>query len=188
MAKQLSEMSLQELWHLFPIFLTQHNDEWDTWYEDEAALLSSVLPLIEVVRISHIGSTAIKSIMAKPIVDILVEVCCECDMHEIGTLLCSSGYRCMCEEENRISFNKGYTENGFSQKVFHIHLRFAGDNDELYFRDYMNESQLPAKQYETLKLSLAKKFKHNRDAYTLGKTDFIREQTEKAKIKYGRRY
>ena len=28
---------------------------------------------------------------------------------------------------------------GFADKVYHIHLRYAGDNNELYFRDYLNE-------------------------------------------------
>ena len=23
--------------------------------------------------------------------------------------------------------------------MYHVHLRYAGDNDELYFRDYLNE-------------------------------------------------
>ena len=35
MSKKLDEMSLEELWEIFPIFLVEHNDEWETWYEDE---------------------------------------------------------------------------------------------------------------------------------------------------------
>lgn len=72
MRKKLSEMSLEELWQLFPIFLKEHQDCWKEWYLEEENLLKKVLPLIE--RISHIGSTAISSIWAKPIIDILVEV------------------------------------------------------------------------------------------------------------------
>ena len=45
-----------------------------------------------------------------------------------------------------------------------------------------------AEQYEALKLSLWKKFEHNRDGYTVAKTDFIAEQTRKAKALYGRKY
>ena len=72
--------------------------------------------------------------------------------------------------------------------MFHLHLRHAGDNDELYFRDYLNDNPLLAKQYEALKRSLWKRFEHDRDGYTLAKTSFIMEQTEKAKRCYGRRY
>lgn len=69
MGKKFSEMTLEELWQLFPIILTEHRDEWADWFEEEKGLLSSFLP--DNVIISHIGSTAIKGIWAKPIVDIL---------------------------------------------------------------------------------------------------------------------
>ena len=29
MGKELSEMTLEELWDLFPIFLVQHDDQWN---------------------------------------------------------------------------------------------------------------------------------------------------------------
>ena len=56
----------------------------------------------------------------------------------------------MSAETNRISLNRGYTENGFADKVYHIHLRYIGDNAELYFRDYLNEHSDVAKEYEAL--------------------------------------
>ncbi len=72
--------------------------------------------------------------------------------------------------------------------MFHLHLRYVGDNDELYFRDYLNDNPLLAKQYEELKLSLWKKFEHDRDGYTLAKACFVAEQTAKAKKNYGNKY
>lgn len=41
-----------------------------------------------------------------------------------------NGFIIMSSEGNRISLNKGYTVNGFADKVYHIHLRYTGDNDE----------------------------------------------------------
>ena len=69
--KKLSEMNLEELWQLFPIFLTEHQDCWKDWYVEEASLLGRILP--QTVKINHVGSTAIPSIQAKPIIDILAE-------------------------------------------------------------------------------------------------------------------
>nr|MBP8868749.1 GrpB family protein [Enterocloster sp.] len=97
-------------------------------------------------------------------------------------VLTRHGYICMSERDNRKSFNKGYTENGFAEKVFHLHLRYYGDHDELYFRDYLKGNPAAAKEYEALKLSLWKKYEHNRDAYTDAKSEFVKECTEKAKL------
>ena len=94
----------------------------------------------------------------------------------------------MSEDLNRISLNKGYTEQGFAKRVFHLHLRIKGDNDELYFRDYLREYEKIAKEYESLKLSLWKEFEYNRDGYTNAKTDFIKKYTQIARKKYGERY
>ena len=94
----------------------------------------------------------------------------------------------MSETSDRISFNKGYTEKGFAEKVFHLHLRYIGDNDELYFRDYLIEHTNIAIEYGRIKLKLWKKYEFNRDGYTNSKTGFIQKYTEKAKLKYGDRY
>ena len=72
--------------------------------------------------------------------------------------------------------------------VYHIHLRYTGDNDELYFRDYLNEHPDVAKEYEALKLRLWKQYEHNRDAYTDAKTGFISKWTAEARKEYGDRY
>lgn len=179
-------MSLEELWQLFPIFLTKHRNYWKTWFTDEKVVLEGIIP--QAVRIEHIGSTAIDSIWAKPIIDILIEVSTECDLTSIKDLLLKHGYICMSHNADRFSFNKGYTENGFSEKVFHLHLRHAGDNDELYFRDYLMEFPDVARKYEKMKLTLWKKFEHDRDGYTHAKTEFIRKFTNEAKLKYGNKY
>jgi GrpB-like predicted nucleotidyltransferase (UPF0157 family) len=186
MGKKLSEMTLEELWQLFPIFLQEHQGCWNEWYCEEEKFLKNALSLEE--KISHIGSTAIPSIWAKPIVDILVEIPQRGNLLDYKDLITNRGYICMSQEENRLSFNKGYTDDGFAERVFHLHLRCAGDNDELYFRDYLIEHLDVAKEYEALKLKLWKKYEHNRDAYTNAKTEFVKKYTEKAKVVYGNRY
>ena len=186
MEKKLKEMTLEELWHLFPIYLVEHQPCWKEWYNEEEKLLERVLTKNE--RINHIGSTAITSISAKPIIDILLEIPKESDLLYYKDLIIKSGYICMSQSKNRISFNKGYTENGFADRVFHLHLRYVGDNDELYFRDYLIEHHDIAKEYEILKLSLWKKYEHNRDAYTNAKTEFVQEYTKKARNLYGNKY
>lgn len=187
MNKSLSEMTLEELWELFPIILSEHKSCWKDWYDEEKQEIADIL-CDNDFRIHHIGSTAIDHIWAKPIVDILIEIPKSISMEDIKEKLVNNGYICMSEEENRKSFNKGYTDKGFADRVFHIHLRYDGDNDELYFRDYMNSHPELAKEYEELKISLWKKYEHNRDAYTDAKSAFVKRYTKCAKADYGNQY
>jgi GrpB-like predicted nucleotidyltransferase (UPF0157 family) len=183
----LSELSLEALWELFPILLTEHKSCWGDWYEEEQQRIRRILHKYDL-RIHHIGSTAVKHLWAKPIVDILMELSEYSSITDIKEQLVKGGYLCMSEEENRVSLNRGYTDTGFAERVFHVHVRFAGDNDELYFRDFLRSHPSVAKEYEALKISLWKKYEHNRDAYTNAKSEFIRKYTELAKAEYGNRY
>ena len=185
---KLSEITLEELWELFPIFLVPYDGKWNEYYNEMENSIKRLLSDYPVDRISHIGSTAIHNIWAKNIVDVMVEIPQSVDMKEIARVLEQNGFIRMSDEANRISLNMGYTENGFADKVYHIHLRYAGDNAELYFRDYLNEHPDVAKEYETSKLQLWKQYEHNRDAYTDAKTDFISKWTAVARKDYGNRY
>ena len=118
----------------------------------------------------------------------MIEIPESIDMKDVAWILEQNGFTIMSSGTNRISLNKGYTENGFADKVYHIHLRYTGDNDELYFRDYLNENPDVAKEYESMKLRLWKQYEHNRDAYTDAKTDFISTWTAEARKEYGDRY
>ncbi len=187
MEKLLSEMALDELWELFPIILSEHKAYWNDWYVEEEKRIKKLL-LIDDARIYHIGSTAINDIWAKPIIDILLEIPAAVSMEMVKNRLIDHGYICMSESDCRKSFNRGYTNEGFAERVFHLHLRYRGDNDELYFRDYLNDNPDVAKEYEVLKLSLWKKYEHNRDAYTDAKNEFVKEYTIKAKEEYDNCY
>lgn len=177
MSKPLTDMSLEELWELFPIELVEHRDCWDDWYREEASALDGILPPDLPRAIHHVGSTAIDGIWAKPIVDILVELPDDAAIEFAQERLAVHGYLVMADRD----LNKGYTPEGFAERVFHIHLRVAGDNDELYFRDYLNAHPDVAREYERLKLSLWREFEHDRDGYTAAKTPFVSKYTELAK-------
>lgn len=171
--KRLQDMTLEELWQLFPIDLSAPRPEWPDMAREEIAALSQLLSAF-APAINHIGSTAIPGIVAKPIVDILVEVTPPIDWATIITVMENAGYICMSRSDSRVSFNKGYTPAGYADKVFHIHFHFRGDNDEIRFRDYLTAHPDCAREYERLKLSLLPAYRNDRDGYTAAKSDFIR--------------
>ena len=87
MTKALEDLTLEELWQLFPIFLREHQDEWKGWYAEERLRLLSFLPEHQIVHLSHIGSTSLETIWAKPIVDIMLEIPKVADMVAMRDLL-----------------------------------------------------------------------------------------------------
>ncbi len=191
MKKKLADMTLEELWQLFPIILKEHDPVYFNWYEVESKKLAGLFEEGTVKRISHIGSSAVEGLISKPTVDILLEIDQGEDIKTIAKMLDEAGWTLMSQSSepylNR-SFNKGYTPQGFANEVYHLHVRYYGDWNELYFRDYLISHRQAAKKYAELKLSLMEKYKNNRDGYTDAKTQFIKKYTDKARGEFGGRY
>jgi GrpB-like predicted nucleotidyltransferase (UPF0157 family) len=184
MRKKLSEMSKEELWKLFPIIIREHDPHWSQNFEREKSFLEQLVSSLTPVDIHHIGSTAVPGLKAKPTVDILMEIADETDLERFRDLLTSNGYIFCSKPENpppSMMFMKGYTEKGFADDVYHLHVRYRGDWDELYFRDFLLSHPGVAGEYEELKLELQKRYEYDRDAYTEGKTEFIRRYTLQAR-------
>ncbi|MEA5026930.1 hypothetical protein SDC9_137994 [bioreactor metagenome] len=182
MSKELSEMSNEELWELFPIILSEHKSEWFDEYQREAQYLVENIGKENVIRISHFGSTSVPGLLAKPTIDILLEITelTENNSQAFIDKVISLGYNYTYQPSNplpHMMFMKGYTPRGFEGQVFHLHVRYRGDWDELYFCDYLRKHPEVAKEYGDLKLRLIKDFEHDRDGYTNAKTEFISKYT-----------
>ncbi len=191
MGNELSEMTLEELWKLFPVILKGHNSEYRHWYETEREDIIRHIGYAGIKRINHIGSTAVPGLLAKPTVDILLEIDRGYNMEQLKNILINNKWILMFyqdEPEIQMGFNKGYTPDGFAEKVYHLHVRYSGDWGELYFRDYLIEYSEVAAEYAKLKESLQEKFEHNRDAYSEAKSEFVLACTKKARGCYGNRY
>ncbi len=191
MIEALSEMSLEELWELFPIILKEHNPSYKEWYLVEKDEIVIAVGETNIKRINHIGSSAIKGLVSKPTVDILLEIDCTSDIEQVKHKICNAGWILMSFKDKpdlNMSFNKGYTPDGFAEKVFHLHVKFLGDWNELYFRDYLLIHKEVADDYVKLKLGLIEKYEHDRDEYTNAKTDFIMKYTKMARKEFGNRY
>nr|WP_315024981.1 GrpB family protein [uncultured Aminipila sp.] len=191
MPKELSTMTLEELWELFPITLKEYNNEYPKWYEMEKEKLVENFDDGTIVRINHIGSTAVPGIISKPTIDILMEISFNSNISQITDKLKSMQWGLMNFSEKptfKQTYNKGYTKYGFAEKVYHLHVRYTDNWSELYFRDYLIEHPEVAKEYVDLKRQLKEKYEHNRDAYTNAKEEFVNMYSQKAKLQYGDRY
>jgi GrpB-like predicted nucleotidyltransferase (UPF0157 family) len=158
-----------------------HNPKWrDAFAEEKQHILQAFGD--NVVAIHHIGSTAIPSIYAKPIIDLLVEVKAIAKIDRCNLSMVALGYETMGEFgiPSRRFFRKN---NAAGVRTHHVHA-FEVSNPELEkhlaFRDYMIAHQEDAQQYSELKRELARKYPHDIDSYMDGKDEFIQQMNAKA--------
>lgn len=190
MHKKLDEMTNEELWQLFPIILSEYNPLWPQIYQSEAITLNSLFGNV-IERINHIGSTSVEGLVAKPTIDILLEISHDTDLKWFEQVAKHHGYLVSVHLDNpapHFLLKKGYTEKGFVGQAFHVHVRYFGDYNELYFRDYLREHEEARIAYETLKKELMKKYEHDRDKYTSEKGNLILFYTDLARKNYPNRY
>ncbi len=186
MKKNLYELTKEDWNTLFPIELVEHNPEWKTFYKREKELIICKIGTETIIRIEHFGSSSISHIKSKPYIDILIEIPQKLlfDKRLIANFedLGYSYFKVPAREniEAYMTFGKGYHLDGKKEQIFHIHM-CPKENlmwKQIEFRDYLNSNKERAMQYEELKLNLASKFKNDRGAYVLGKTDFVNETLE----------
>ena len=162
--------------------LTEYQGIWKVEAEQTVAELKSLLHDV-AVDIQHIGSTAIPSIHAKPIIDIAVGVNDLNDIMPYIETLKNRHYIFRGEDvSGQILFVKGDFEK--DTRTHHIHVvKWNGSqwNNYLNFRDYLNTFPEKAKVYDMRKLKLAKQFSLDRNSYTKGKQKLISALLEEAK-------
>lgn len=157
MKKPLEELTLEELWQLFPIILSEYQPVWVERYHTESIKIQKAFPVGTIIRMNHIGSTAVPGLLAKPTIDILMEVAENTDSEEIIQIMQKLEYIYSPQPENpepHMMFMKGYTPEGFKGQAYHVHIRYPDDWNEIYFRDYLKKHPLVAREYEKLKLKL----------------------------------
>ena len=168
------------------IIIVKYDRRWAMLFQQEAMLVEEVLNNNLVTRIEHFGSTAVPNLAAKPIIDLLVGVNSLERAKQIAVApLESLGYAYWQDnpDPRRMFFVKGLPPN--SPRTHHIHM-VEPDSvlwERLLFRDYLRQHSDEANKYARLKRQLARRFTYNREAYTQGKSEYIKSVMDKAKIK-----
>ena len=157
-----------------------HNEEWETSAAETIAELSSILRGV-LIDAQHVGSTAVRGICAKPILDIAVGV------SDFDALL----------PKNSVLEEHGFVFRGQDHpgqylyvcgkddiRTHHIHAVIYSSgiwNDYVDMRDYLNSHEEEAETYSKLKESLARQYPEDRETYTAGKSEMIGEILKKAR-------
>lgn len=169
--------------------LVRYNKDYGKIYNEEKKNLEKIIKG-KYIRIEHVGSTAIKNIISKPIIDILV-VCNDLDdfIKFAKENIKSDIYTIKEEMVREDDFLIRREEDGKVKAFIHVvPVTSKRARNYILFRDYLNENFDEAKRYENLKKSLYEKYKDDRRKYTLGKEDYISDVIKKAeKFYYNKR-
>ena len=156
------------------VFLEPHLTEWEIAAKEAIRTIKSILGDI-AADIQHIGSTSIRTIRAKPIIDIVVAVNdYELILSKRDVLEKSNIVFRFDERPEQLLFVMG--DFAKDTRSHHIHVVLYGSdewNNYIDFRDYLNTHIEAAKEYEAVKFRLAEQYPDDRIAYTDGKQEVI---------------
>ena len=149
-----------------------YSEDWPTLFEEEKELLQKAIGA-DVTRIEHIGSTAIPNMLAKPIIDILVESKIFPPSEKIISSLASMGFTRMGDWEPKtgsIRFKKGKPKS----RILHM-TPINGDEAKklIRFRDIVRSNPTLVSEYGRCKAEGAAKFGDVPNLYTLHKSKFV---------------
>lgn len=157
----------------YQVRLLPHNGKWADEYYQVKSQIEAVWGN-NVIEIQHVGSTAIRRIPAKPILDIAVR------LHSIRNMdveaLKRLGYDYCGPREGRDTYHLFVLRGENQISLRHIHCYDVSDKEFIQlvgFRDYLNSHSDAAKKYSELKEKLARLYPEDRIAYTKGKESFI---------------
>lgn len=166
------------------ITVSKFNSMWDKQFDNEKELIKTILA-DNVAEIYHIGSTAVKGLSAKPIIDIMAVVYNLSEADFIAGEFEKIGYEYL--GEFGIS-GRRYLRKGGDERTHHIHIFQYGDKfnieRHLAVRDYLRTHPNEARQYGELKERLAALFPYDIDGYCEGKEQFVKKLERDAVVWY----
>ena len=161
------------------VAIVPYDPQWPVIYEQEGSLLEQRLPGGLILRIAHIGSTAVPGLGAKPIIDMQVEVASLLRVeHEAVPVMEALGYECVWRPtigEPAPYYAWFIKRNNKGQRTHHVHMvePDVASNDRIIFRDRLCADPEEAGRYEALKRRLAAVHPDDRTAYAREKTAYI---------------
>ena len=161
--------------------ILDYREDYTRIYEKEKDNLLKIYK-DKIKKIDHVGSTSIKNIKSKPIIDILIQTD---DLNDIKKFNEEKVERDIYTIKKEPTMGGDYLirkEENNKVKAF-IHVYQTGDMNgitSIMFRDYLNKHEDEKKRYEELKIALYKKYKNERKKYTYGKDKYIKEIINKA--------
>ncbi|SHG29844.1 GrpB family protein [Ornithinibacillus halophilus] len=160
--------------------LMPFKENWMTNYNEESKRVQEIFGEL-LLNIHHIGSTSIPGMIAKPVIDILVEIQNINDVDSFNNDMKMLGY--VPKGENGIRGRRYFFKEKGNKRTHHVHIFQSGSheiNKHLAFRDYLIIHQDEAERYIELKRNLYQRMGVNVKQYQEMKGPLIQELTDNA--------
>ena len=161
--------------------LYDYREDYPSIYENEKKELLNIYK-DRLKFIDHVGSTSIKGIKSKPIIDINIQTDDLEDFKKYTESIVEGDVYTVKKEPTLGEDYLIRKEEDGKVKAF-IHVYKTGDINgitSMLFRDYLNRHEDERKRYQELKMELYDKYKDNRKEYTHGKDEYIKKIIELA--------
>ncbi len=156
-----------------PIHVVPYDDAWPGMFQAERDHLEDLIGEWVVGGIEHVGSTSVVGLSAKPVIDVMVGVESLRASEPAKQRLVEHGYQWA---DYKTDVMHWLCKPSFAFRTHHLHLVPHGSalwHERLAFRDLLRSDADVRRRYEALKLDLARRYEHDREAYTDSKWPFI---------------
>ena len=165
------------------IEIVPYDTRWPTQFEALRQVYVAALDG-DTVSVEHVGSTSVPGLAAKPILDIDLVIPSRRDLAPAVRRLARLGYRHQGDLGivGREAFSRDGADDvprdgsGRQWPEHHLYV-CAADSEELHrhlaFRAALRADPRLVEDYAALKRALAERFRHDRDAYSTAKTEFV---------------
>lgn len=169
-----------------PVIIVDYDPLWPRLFAEEKTRLTATIGP-HILRVEHVGSTAVPGLAAKPIIDILIGLASLDNAPPCIAPLEKLDYIYVPEHEKdlpeRRYFSKGRDNvEGASHHLHMVTLDGSFWQRHILFRDYLRAHPGVAADYGDLKRQLAEQYRDDRSAYTNAKTDFITRVEQQANL------
>ncbi len=162
------------------VVVEEYNPAWPTWYAEEEAAIRAALGDL-ALRIEHTGSTSVRGLAAKPLIDILLLVPDAADEAAYLPALEAAGYALRVRQPDWYQHRclVGRVESGARRSVnLHVFAPESGAPEIeriLAFRDWLRTHEDDRNYYERTKRELARREWKYVQHYANAKSEVIEE-------------
>lgn len=155
------------------VAIAEYDPAWPKTFDRERERVTRLLSAVGLSPvIEHVGSTAVRDLKAKPIIDVAVGLRDVREVQHALATLKAAGYDYVkpANQPGMLFMARG------DPRKFHFHLVVAYDHawrKLVTFRDHLRRHKALALEYQRLKLELADVYPDSRLDYTIGKKAFV---------------